>query len=495
MPDTTYAAVDLGSNSFHLVITRADGGGLQVVDKLKERVQLAAGLDAADRLSEEAQWRALASLRRFGQRLATFSPERVRVVATSTLRRAVNQRTFLALAREALGHPIEIISGQEEARLVFLGVNRSIEDTLGRRLVVDIGGGSTECIVGEVDQVDRADSLHMGCVSWTRQFFPRGIITAEALAEATIAARLELGPVHRLYRELGWDVCYGSSGTINAVQSVITESGWGHHSIRRDSLDVLGEALLRAGHVSAIDLPGLKPERREVLVGGYAVLSGVFRALKIEEMVASKAALREGVVFDLLGRAHHDDVRERTVQRLRTRFDADAGQAARVEAVALSLLAQVGPALGLDQAESARYLRWAAQLHEIGKAVSFSGHHKHGAYLVAHADMPGFSQGEQALLAALLMGHRRKYKREQIEALGVSRFEFIERLLVVLRLAVSLNRTRNPEARPEMSLTVEGAQLTLGCPPRYLADRPLTRADLETEAKVFAGLGFVLTWA
>ncbi|MCB9526598.1 MAG: exopolyphosphatase [Myxococcales bacterium] len=496
MPHTTrYAAVDLGSNSFHLVICNAEDAQLTVVDKLKERVRLAAGLDEANRLSEDAQWRALAALRRFGQRLAEFNPERVRVVATNTLRKAVNRETFLAQAREALGHPIEVISGQEEARLVFLGVNRSIEGAAGRRLVVDIGGGSTECIVGEVDAIARADSLHMGCVSWTQRFFKDGKITADRLDEAIIAARLELGPVQRLYRELGWDVCYGSSGTVNAIQSVLTECGWCEHVIKPEGLDRLQAKLVEAGRVDNVDLPGLKPERRDVVLGGFAVLRAVFRAFKIKAMVASKAALREGVVFDLMGRAHHADVRDGTVSRLQARFGLDVPQAERVAEVALRLLDQVGGTLGLPRDEAAEYLGWAAQLHEIGKAVSYTGHHKHGAYIVAHAEMPGFSQGEQAILAALLLGHRRKYKRERIEALGVTRFGLVEKLTLLLRLAVALNRTRSPQPRPEVALKMDGMALELVCPPGYLADRPLTRADLETEARVFASLGYTLTWA
>jgi exopolyphosphatase/guanosine-5'-triphosphate,3'-diphosphate pyrophosphatase len=495
MQNTTFAAVDLGSNSFHLMIVQVVDGEIQVVDKLKDRVRLAAGLDAAQRLSEESQWRALAVLRRFGQRLAEFNPQHVRVVGTNTLRKAINRVTFLAQAEEALGHPIEVISGQEEARLVYLGVTRNIEDQAGRRLVVDIGGGSTECVIGDGDELQRADSLYMGCVSYTQRFFPRGRITAKALEDAILAARLELRPVYRQYRELGWEVCYGSSGTINAIQTVLTDCDWCDHAISQAGLDKLGEALLSAGSVQALALPGLKPERQDVLVGGYAVLQGVFRALKIKRMEASKAALREGVIHDLMGRETRLDVRDRTVTRIQARFGVDTQQADLVAETALHLLAQAAAPWGLDQAEAARHLRWAAQLHEIGKVVAFSGHHKHGAYLVAHADMPGFSQGSQALLAALLMGHRRKYKRERLVELGVRRFAYIEKLTMLLRLAVSLTRTRSPGPTPGVVLTIEGDRIDLGFPERWLVARPLTRADLETEAHTFATLGWTLTWA
>lgn len=494
-PEITYAAVDLGSNSFHLVICRPSGRGLLVIDRLREKVQLAAGLDATGRLTPEAMDVALRCLERFGQRLDAFHPERVRIVGTSTLRRALNRDEFLARARNVLGHPIDVVCGQEEARLVYLGVTRSLHESRGKRLVIDIGGGSTESIVGDGPVLLHADSLSMGCVSWSLRFFEGGRITAKNMEEAGVAARLELGPIKRLYRESGFETCYGSSGTINTIQQVLTANGWAEHAITREGLARLEAAIIQIGKMEALDLPGLSRDRRDTLPGGLAILKALFRSFKIERMLASKAALREGVVFDLMGRDHDDDVREVTVERMRQRFHADAAQADRVEKLALALFEQVQAGWGLDPKTDADALMVASQLHEIGKAVSFSGHHKHGAYLVANADMPGFAQGEQAFVAALLFNQRRKLNTQRLAEYGVQRTEAALKLTVVLRLAVTLTRTRSPEPRPEVIIRAEGQHVHLHFPTDWLDARPLTRADLDIESKTLAAAGFTLSWS
>ncbi len=492
----TVAAVDLGSNSFHLVVARVDGGDVHVVDKLKERVQLAAGLGKDRTLSAEAIDRAVACLDRFGHRISSFGPRQVRAVGTNTLRKAANRAAFLERAEAALGHPIEVVSGHEEARLVYLGVADTIhEGGGGRRLVVDIGGGSTECIIGVGPSVVRADSLYMGCVEYSRRYFKEGRITPKRMGKAVTAARLECGPIHRSYRGLGWAQCYGSSGTIAAIQSVLTEAGWTDHCITLDGLDRLEAALLAAGHVDHLALPGLKPERAGVLPGGYAILAGVFRSFDVQRMVAAGGALREGVLHDLVGRAHGGDVREETVRRLAERFGTDGPQAERVERLALSLLAQAAVPWGLDVDESTRLLRWAARLHELGKAVSYVGYHKHGAYLVENSDMPGFSKGEKALLAALVLSHRRKLIDARLRELTGRRVDLVRRLGTLLRLAVKLNRTRSPNPRPPIEVMVSGDHLHLAFPEGYLEERPLTRADLEVEAKRLEVARLQLTWS
>jgi exopolyphosphatase/guanosine-5'-triphosphate,3'-diphosphate pyrophosphatase len=494
MPHTTYAALDLGSNSFHLLICRQTEGALMVIDRLRERVQLAAGLDATERLTPESMELALGCLERFGQRLATFHPERVRVVGTSTLRRAINRDDFIARGSQLLGHPIEVVSGHEEARLVYLGVTRTLPDE-GRRLVVDIGGGSTESILGTGPVVERADSLSMGCVSWSQRYFEGGKLTAKAFEEAFVAARLELGGLKRFYRELGFGLCHGSSGTINAIQAILTANGWGEHAITPDGLLRLEQTLIAAGKIEGLELPGLTRDRRDVIAGGLAILRAVFRTFRVERMIASKAALREGVVYDLMGRGALEDVREITVERMRERFHADAAQADRVEKLALALFEQLSEPWRLDPKLDADALVVAAQLHEIGKAVSFSGHHRHGAYLVAHADMPGFAQGEQAFVAALLANQRRKLAPARLADYKVSRVEEALQLTVLLRIAVALTRTRSPEPRPDVRARASGPNLHLHFPSGWLDARPLTRADLENEAKAFAGAGVTLTWS
>lgn len=488
------AAVDLGSNSFHMVIARViDEHHLQVIDKLRERVQLAAGLDDQARLSEDAQARALSCLRRFNQLLESFRPEQVRVIGTNTLRQAANGAEFREKAAAALGRPIEVVSGQEEARLVYLGVLHDSEDDGARRLVVDIGGGSTECIIGEGPELLRADSLYMGCIGYTRRFFPDGRITADAMERAITAARLELGPVQRLYRNLGWARAYGSSGTIDAVQTILDQSNWTDHCITPDGLDQLRDALIAAGHADALNLPGLKADRAPVIAGGLAVLCGVFRSLHIEEMVASDGALREGALYDLLGRQTTHDVRQTTIARLRERYGVDQSQATRVERVAAALGEQARAAWELSD-EDLLHLRWAAQIHEIGQLMAYTGHHRHAAYIVANSNLPGFSRGAQAFLAAVVLAHRRAIVPERVAALVGGQMRRALRLALLLRIAVVVNRTRSPSPRPKIKLDPRGDRVQLTFPPGWLAERPLSRADLETEALFLAPVGFTLSW-
>lgn len=490
----TFAAVDLGSNSFHLLVVRNVDGVLHPIDKLKERVRLAAGLDARRRLSKAAEVRALDCLRLFGQRLADVPAAHVRAVGTNTLRKLADREVFLAAAEEALGHRIEVISGVEEARLVYLGVAHDLADE-GRRLVVDIGGGSTEVIVGEGAEILRADSLYMGCVEYTARFFADGKLSEANFERAITAARLELGSVHRAFKRLGWTAAFGSSGTINAIEAVLGEAKQSDHCITAGGLDWLIAQMCGQKKLRRLALPGLKPERAPVFPGGVAILEALFRSLKLDRMVASSAALREGVIHDLLGREAHHDVRDETVVRMRDRFGADPAHGAQVGELALRLFEQVADVWKLDREEGRRLLTWAATLHEIGKAVSYTGYHRHGAYLVANGDMPGFSRGEQAMLAAMLLGQRRKLLPARIRALVGKRLDTALRLTIVLRLATRLSRTRSPNPRPPIGVAIEGAAVRLTFPADWLAARPLTRADLEMEAGRVAGAGFLLSWS
>ncbi|RME33566.1 MAG: exopolyphosphatase, partial [Gammaproteobacteria bacterium] len=409
--ERTLAAVDLGSNSFHMVVAREREGQLQVLDRLREMVRLAAGLDEHNDITPAAMERALACLERFGQRLRELPHENVRVVGTNTLRKARNSRRFMRLASSRIGHPIEIISGIEEARLIYLGVSHSLEDDGGRRLVMDIGGGSTEFILGQRFQPQEMESLYMGCVSMSQRFFGDGRITEKRLRNAVLAARQELEGIEARFRELGWDHAIGASGSLLAIRDVVVSSGWSQDGITTDSLQELREALLRAGHAQALDLPGLQPERRDIFAGAVAIVLATFEGLGISMMKVSQGALREGLLYDLLGRIHHEDVRENTVQALMRRFGIDAAQAARVEKTALSLLDQAARAWGLEGEAERNLISMAARLHEIGLAISHSRFHRHGAYLLENMDLPGFSRNEQARLAALVRAHRRKFPK------------------------------------------------------------------------------------
>jgi exopolyphosphatase/guanosine-5'-triphosphate,3'-diphosphate pyrophosphatase len=491
-PPETIAALDLGSNSFHLVVARVVGGIPQVVDRLRERVVLAAGLDKHDQLKEAAQERALACLARFGQRLRTLEPDEVRAVGTNALRKAANARAFLKRAQAALGHPVEVISGHEEARLIYLGVAHDLADDGGRRLVVDIGGGSTECIVGERFEIHQVDSLFMGCVATTLAHFPDGVLGKGRFEDALMAARLEIEPIERRYRGLGWGHAVGASGTILSIEEALRENGWSRGGITRKGLERLREALLRHKRVEDVRIKGLKEERAEVLPGGLAILLALFEGFGIQRMGVSQGALREGLLYDMLGRIRREDVREQTIALFVERYHVDAEHVAAVERTALALLEQAERAWALTGEEQRRLLVWAARLHEIGVTLSYTGYHKHGAYLVANSDMRGFSREDQLRLAALIRNHRRRISEEHLEDLSAELREATLRLTLLLRLAVRLNRARSARATLLPRLTVRERSLALAFPSGWLDARPMTRADLEEEAAYFEEAGYRL---
>ncbi len=490
--DTELVAIDLGSNSFHMIIARLVGGQLHVIDRMRERVKLAAGLDANKLLTEEAQQRALACLQRFGQRLSTIPHARVRAVGTNTLRRARNARQFLARGRAALGYPIEVISGREEARIIYLGVAHDLSDDKGRRLVIDIGGGSTELILGERFEARRTESLHMGCVSHTGRFFSDGRLRRETFREAITEAQVELEPIKRDFRRTGWVSAVGSSGTITAIDSILRTNGWSE-GITYAGLRMLRDEMIAQGRIDRLQIPELSEERASVMPGGLAILMAAFKSLRIEHMTAASGALREGLLYDTTGRIQHEDVRDRTIERLTARFDIDRDQVQRVQQTALHALSQVADAWDLHHPSYRLMLGWAAALHEIGLAVSFSGFHTHGAYLVTHCDMPGFSRDQQAYVAALIGAHRRRLKPERLEPLRAAGGETALRLAALLRLAATLNRSRHPQAVPQFELTAAGPVLELRFPDGWLAERPMTQADLRKQQEYLAPAGFHFT--
>ncbi len=480
----TLAAIDLGSNSFHMIVARVQNGQLQLLDRLREPVRLAEGLTRKHDLIPEVAARAIDCLQRFGQRLQDLPADSVRAVGTNTLRRAQASSGFTEQAQEALGHPIEIISGIEEARLVYLGVAHSLPDPGGRRLVVDIGGGSTELVIGEEFNPVRLESLYMGCVGMTQRFFSDGNITRAAMKEALLAARLELQPIRHTFRQLGWSMATGSSGTIRTVRDVVREAGWSEHGITAESLKKLRNGLLDAGSADAIEYPAVGADRKPVFAGGVAVLSAVFQSLKIEQMLHSSGALREGVVYDLLGRIQHQDVREATIQTLTKRYQIDIPQAERVENTALELLQQVGSEWKLRSEDSRQWLHWASLLHEAGRIIAHSQYHRHGAYLLEHSDLPGFSLRDQRFLSTLVLCHRRKFGTTPFGLLPKSMRSIAVRLCTLLRLSVLLHRGRSEKPVPVPELLVTGKQsLQLRFSPAWMDDHPLTRADLQIEKK------------
>lgn len=478
-----------------MLVAREDGGQLQIVDRLRDTVRLAAGLDAERHLSTAAQTRALACLTRFGQRLRGLPDARVRVVGTNTLRRMKEGQRFIEAAERALGHEVEIISGVEEARLVYSGVTHGMGRANPRRLVVDIGGGSTELIIGSRDEPKLMESVSLGCVVHTQRFFADGEITRTRFRQARLAARVELEFLERAYRETGWDVAIGASGTIRGAWRVMLGQGWTDERISREALEKTVNLVVQTGRIDKINFPGLREDRRPVFVGGLAVLAGVFDALELGEMQTSEHALREGLVYDLLGRLGNRDVRAATVAATARRYGADATHAGAVERTVLKALAQVAVGWQLPRSLSATLLGWAAELHEIGLVIAHDNHHKHGEYILANGDLRGFSQTDQHLLAALVRLHRGKFSESAWEKLPVEWQQPIQCLAVLLRLAVLLHRARATGIRLPFTLTALRRGLDLQFPAGWLAKHSLTEADLAQEADYLAAAGWRLRYA
>lgn len=484
-----FAALDLGSNSFHMVVAQeGENRLLTVVDRLKESVRLGAGLNEDGQLDPEVQERALACLRNFGERVAGLPRNQVRAVGTNTLRKTKDALDFLQRAEDALGHPIEVISGREEARLIFRGVIRDV-DAPGRMLVIDIGGGSTELIIGEASEPTRLDSLYMGCVSFSRRFFPDGEISREGMEAAITAARRQLQSVVRAYRKSGWDEAVGSSGTINAIERILQSRG--HAAIDPAGLEWLRNRLIKTGFSDDLALDGLSESRRPVIAGGVAVLSALFMGLRIESLRATPNALREGVLLELIGRDKEADIRDQTVRHLVERFEIDARQAFRVQQTALSLFDQARTDWGLED-HHRRLLKWAASLHESGLFLTYSGYHKHSAYLLTHMEMPGFSRQDQRCIAAIIRGHRGKPSREKIAEFAPMWDRKLLHLVVLLRLSTKIHRRRSPRPPPSVSLETQGRTLFLSFPGNWIETRPLSLADLEEDATQLLNLNYKL---
>ena len=471
-------------------------GQLVILDRLRETVRLAEGLSESGELSQPATTRALDCLSRFGQRLGEMHASNVRAAGTSTLRRADEQSGFLTLAEKALGHPIEIISGREEARLIYNGVVHSLPPNDGLRLVMDIGGGSTELALGRGSQPEQLESVHLGCVSTTERFFPDGAISQANFDAARRAARLELRPIKSFFRE-GADVeSIGTSGTILATEGVATALGLiDTHTLTQDVLEKLIEHVLEFRHVSELKMNGLSERRAQVWPGGLAILVELLAVLRVAKLSICDGALREGLLYDLLGRLRHEDARERTVRAMTARYHVDADQAARVALTASSLLEQCKGQWKLESAFSARILEWSARMHEIGLDIAHDGFQRHGAYIAEHADMPGFPRAEQRFLAYMIENQRHRPVSRLLYELPRAWRESALRLSMLLRLSVLLNRSRTQQEIPPISLSVEAHAMTLTFEPGWLAANPLVLADLEREQQFLQSVNYRLSFS
>ncbi|MBA3022955.1 MAG: exopolyphosphatase [Sideroxydans sp.] len=480
------AAVDLGSNSFRLQVARVENDQLYMLDGLREAVRLASGITPEKRLDQPSQQRALECLHRFGERLRDLPREAVRAVGTNSLRVAKNAPEFLKLAEAALGFPIEVIAGREEARLIYLGVAQGLPQDAERRLVMDIGGGSTEFIIGEGLQPIHLESLYMGCVSYSARFFADGKLTKSNLKQAELAARTELQAIVAEYAHGHWSLALGSSGTARVICDVLEQNGFSASGITREGLEKLRAKMLEAGDMSKLDLLGMKADRVAVFPGGFSIMYAAFCELGIELMRPALGALREGVLYDLLGRFTHNDMREATVQQFMRRYHVDHAQTVRVRGLAAHLAQQFADEHADE--EDMQLLAWACDLHEIGISVAHSGYHKHSAYILANADMPGFSRKAQQRLSLLALSHRGKLEkvREQLSEWQVTA------KVMALRLAALFYRNRSDVVLPVMQGRFSGTKFHLHLSGDWLAQNPLTETALQVEAKQWKSVGISL---
>ena len=434
-PPEIVAAVDLGSNSFHMIVCSLKDGKLQTIDRLKDMVRLASGLNADNILDENTQQRALACLERFGQRIRDFPPGSVRIVGTNTLRTAKNAGQFLIKAEQALCHPIHIISGIEEARLIYLGVAYSLSSNASLRLVMDIGGGSTEYIIGAGDTPKEKESLNMGCVSVSNLFFPDGRLSEYAFNRASLFAEQKLEPFQRKFQRRNWDEAIGASGSLRSIAKVLQAKGWSNNGITREGLEKLVVHLKQCHHINDLNLPDLDTERLPVFAGGVAIVYATFKSLSIEQMTVSDGALREGLIQDLLGRLYHHDMRSATVQSMADRFRTDKKHAARIKQTIQIVLSQLSADYSWANDENcAQFIDWAADLHEIGIDIAHSQYHKHSAYIIENGDLAGFSNQDQIVLASIIRAHRRKFSQTLFNELPSPWNTDAPNLTLVLRL-------------------------------------------------------------
>ncbi|AUI65667.1 MULTISPECIES: exopolyphosphatase [Glaesserella] len=488
-PPREFAAIDLGSNSFHMIVARIVNGSIQVLSRIKRRVRLAEGLDENRHLNQQAIDRGVACLALFAKRLQGFAPENVKVVGTYTLRRAINNQDFLEQAKLVFPFPIEIITGQEEARLIYSGVSHTQAEK-GRKFVVDIGGGSTEMTIGDGFTPIRAESRHMGCVSFAKRFFPQGELNAERFDQAYQTAMEKIDDLAWEYRDLGWQHVLGSSGTIKTVSKVLSANGYRDGLITESRLQTIIERCLAFDSLNDIQLKGLIEERADVLVPGLAILLALFRTFHIQSMRYSDGALREGILYGSELAFQVGDIRQRTAEALAEQFNIDQAQAERVKTTALRLFDQVSHWKNKRQVGELRaILQWASLLHEVGISINHNGVHRHSAYIIANRDLPGFDTEQQNLLATLMRFHLKGFKRYDIKSSNRFQHRDILTLLRLFRLAVLLNRSRQATNIPQqLVLDIDGLDWTLSFEPQFLTQNPLIQADLEEEQKTLQAL-------
>jgi len=470
-----------------MIVARWDNGQLNLLDRLREPVRLGFGLQEDLSLSDDARDRALACLERFGECLHGYPSRSVRIVGTKTLRTVKDSSQFLAEAEKRLGHPVEIISGDEEARLIYLGVANDIAPDDDNRIVMDIGGGSTEVILGKGMQPRLKESLNMGCIAITKKFFMDGKVTEKLVTKALIACLQELEPVRDEFIQAGWQQVLGASGSIKAVAKVCEANGWSDGTITQDSLEKIMSIYLHHGKLDA-QIAGLSEDRQPVFLGGVIVLSALFDALELKQMVAAEWALREGLLFDQKGRLENHDIRQASVDALAARFHVNMDKAIAVEKTALNLLKQVAQSWQLTTDDAGKLIGWAARLYQVGLDIAHNDYHKHSAYIVQNVDLAGCSRVEQTQLAALVLAHRKRFPAKSFPLENTD----LVRLAILLRSAAIFHRGKIKDGLPAITIKADGKKIKLVLPIKWIDSHPLTQADLETEQRHLDDIGYHL---
>ncbi len=476
-----------------MVVGREKKGQLVIVDRIREMVRLAEGLDENGDLDPLVEQRALDCLSRFGQRIRELDSSCVSTVGTNTLRRTSSADDFIFQAEQALGFPIEIISGIEEARLIYQGVAHTLEHDEKKKLIIDIGGGSTELIIGEGFHPRLMNSLEMGCVMMTKRFFSDGKIKDKKINQARVYVLQRMKAVHHSYRKMGWQIVVGSSGSIKSIESVIGEMQLAQQDgITRDALFKLLDIVKKYKKIDDLDLPGLSDKRKPVFIGGLVVLCGVFEALEIDHMSVSQGALREGLLYDMLGRRQNNDIRNKSITSLANRFHINDQHAQRIEQTAFDFFQQARDAWFPDWQHASNLLRWSCEIHEIGRDIAHSGYQRHSAYIIQNADLAGFSRQEQHRLASIVEAHRGKVSTEMFDDIHVDLRRMLVRLSVMLRLSVIFHRSRVESSLPAIGVEINGDSISLSIPDQWLNEHPLTINDLEQEAGYLLNIGMHL---
>ena len=492
---SSVAAIDLGSNSFHMIVCKLEKGKLRTIDRLREMVRLASGLDDNKNIDIETQNKALECLERFGQRIQNFPAGSVRIVGTNTLRTANNSQEFILKAEKALGHPIDIIAGIEEARLIYQGVANSLGSNANSRFVMDIGGGSTEYIIGINDLAKTKESLHMGCVTVSNLFFKNGVISKKAFKRATLFAQQKLNPYQRKFNSKHWDEAIGASGSLRSIHKVLIATTWSNNGITREGLEKLVSHIINCKHIDELRLPELSDERLPVFVGGVAILYATFQKLNIEQMTVSDGALREGLVHDLLGRIYDHDIRSKTVETIAEHYHSDRRHSDRIIQTVNYILNQLDSNCCTENSKTiTQFMHWAVILHEIGRDIAHSQYHKHSAYIIENGDFAGFSRQDQQLLATLVLSHRKKFSRSRFKKLPEPWNLDTPYLCIVLRLAILLHRNRHTLKIPEFKISIQSSIIKLKFANDWLSSAPMTQTDLEIEAKYLDAARYTLNY-